>query len=69
VRPHTPTEEIDVSMPPIKKIVLWLLVIFMLYAILTSPKDSASIVGTAWDVIANGVRNIGRFFDALINKG
>ena len=56
-------------MPPVKKIVLWLLVIFMLYAILTSPKDSASIVGTAWDVIANGVRNIGRFFDALINKG
>lgn len=55
-------------MPPIKKIVLWLLVIFLLYAIVTSPSDAASIVGTAWDVIMNGIRNIGRFFDALINK-
>ncbi|MBM6544608.1 hypothetical protein JNO54_00415 [Janibacter sp. YIM B02568] len=56
------------STPPIKKIILWLLTIFLIYAILTSPGDAADIVGTAWDVIANGVRNIGRFFDELLRS-
>ena len=54
--------------PPIKKIVLWLVTIFLLYAILTSPDEGANIVGSAWDVVANGVRNIGRFFDSLIAR-
>lgn len=53
-------------MPPIKKIVLWLVVIFLLYAILTSPTEAASIFGSAWDVVTNGVRNIGEFFDSLL---
>jgi hypothetical protein len=56
------------STPPIKKIILWLLTIFLIYAILTSPGDAADIVGSAWDVIANGVRNIGRFFDELLTR-
>ena len=55
-------------MPPIKKIVLWLLVIFLLYAILTSPDDAAEIFGSAWDVIANGVTNIAEFFDSLLSR-
>ncbi len=55
-------------MPPIKKIVLWLIVIFLLYAILTSPKDAADIVGSAWEVIRNGVENIFNFFDALLRR-
>lgn len=54
--------------PPIKKIVLWLLTIFLIYAILTSPAEAANIVGSAWEVLANGVRNIGRFFDFLISR-
>ena len=56
------------STPPIKKIILWLHTIFLIYAILTSPGDAADIVGTAWDVIANGVENIGRFFDELLTR-
>ena len=55
-------------MPLIKKIVLWLLVIFMLYAIFVSPNEAASLVGTVWDILVNGVRNVARFFDALINR-
>ena len=55
-------------MPPIKKIVLWLLVIFALYAILVSPSEAANLVGNIWEILLNGVRNIGRFFDALINR-
>lgn len=54
--------------PPIKKIVLWLLTIFLLYAILTSPDEAATMVGSAWDVIEGGVANIGRFFDSLISQ-
>lgn len=53
--------------PPIKKIVLWLVTIFLLYAILTSPSDAADMVGTAWKILANGVENISRFFDSLIS--
>lgn len=56
------------STPPIKKIVLWLVAIFLLYAILTSPTDAADMVGSAWDIVMNGVRNIGRFFDSLLAK-
>ncbi len=55
-------------MPPIKKIVLWLLVIFLLYAILTSPDSAADIVDSAWDIVRNGVRNIFEFFDALLRQ-
>lgn len=54
--------------PPIKKIVLWLVTIFLLYAILTSPTDAADMVGTAWEILANGVQNIRRFFDSLISE-
>lgn len=55
-------------MPPLKKIITWLLVIFLLYAIFTSPRDAADIVGTAGDIVATGVRNIGEFFDSLLNR-
>lgn len=54
------------STPPIKKIVLWLLTIFVIYAILTNPESAADMVGSAWDILASGVTNIGTFFDSLI---
>ena len=53
-------------MPPIKKIVMWLVVVFLLYAIVTSPSDAASIFESAWDVVTNGVSNVAAFFDSLI---
>ena len=56
------------SMPPVKKIVLWLLVIFLLYAILTSPTEASSIIGSIWDIIKNGVENIFKFFDSLLKR-
>ena len=66
--PGLTLERDDVSMPPIKKIVTWLLVIFLLYAIFTSPTEAADMVGSAWDVVTNGVGNIGEFFDSLIAR-
>lgn len=56
------------SMPPVKKIIVWLLVIFLLYAILTSPKEASSIIGSIWDIIRNGVGNIFEFFDSLLKR-
>ena len=55
-------------MPPVKKIVVWLIVIFLLYAILTSPKDASDIVSSIWDILYNGVKNIFKFFDSLLRS-
>lgn len=55
-------------MPPVKKIVIWILVIFFLYAILTSPDSAAAIVQNIWDVIWNGVQNIFEFFNTLLGN-
>ncbi|HYN67698.1 MAG TPA: hypothetical protein VES93_12485 [Ornithinibacter sp.] len=54
-------------MPPIKKIVLWLVVIFLLYAIFTAPNEAASMFREAWDFTVNAVSNIASFFTSLIN--
>jgi hypothetical protein len=56
-------------MPPVKKIVMWLIVVFLLYAILTSPQQAADIFGAAWQVVVNGVSNVAAFFDRLISGG
>jgi hypothetical protein len=54
-------------MPPtIKKIILWLIFGFLIYAIITSPDRAADIVQAFWDIIADGFRNIGRFFEELL---
>ncbi|MDO5503768.1 MAG: hypothetical protein Q4G67_11405 [Actinomycetia bacterium] len=53
-------------MPPVKKIIVWILVIFFLYAILTSPGSAANIVNSIWEIIYNGIRNIFSFFNALL---
>jgi hypothetical protein len=55
-------------MPPVKKIIWWLVVIFLLYAILTNPTEASNIVGSIWDIIKNGVENIFRFFDSLLKR-
>jgi hypothetical protein len=55
-------------MPPIKKIVTWILVIFLLYAILTNPGTAADIVGSIWEILYNGVQNIFAFFNELLSR-
>ncbi|MDQ3383732.1 MAG: hypothetical protein M3519_08110 [Actinomycetota bacterium] len=51
----------------IKLILIWLLFGFLVYAIITSPDRAADIVQASWDVIAEGFRNIGRFFQSLMD--
>lgn len=52
----------------IKKIVLWVVVAFIAYAIFTSPDKSADIVRTIGSIVKDGVVNIGHFFDAILNR-
>ena len=54
-------------MPPIKKIVLWLGVVFLLYAIFTAPTQAADMFSAAWDFTVNAVSNVASFFDSLIS--
>ena len=52
----------------VKKILLWVLLAFAVYAVLTSPEQAADIVRTAWEILADGVRSIGSFFDSLLGR-
>jgi divalent metal cation (Fe/Co/Zn/Cd) transporter len=58
----------ETMMNRVKKILLWVLVAFAIYAIITSPDQAAEIVRTSWSILADGVRNIGNFFDALLGR-
>ena len=49
-----------------RQIILFLVLIFVIYAIYTSPAKSADAVHAAWNVLVNAVNAIFRFFDALI---
>ncbi len=56
------------SMPPIKKIVVWLIVIFLLYAICTNPHDAANIVLAVWNFVSTAVKNLFIFMNELLKK-
>jgi hypothetical protein len=49
-----------------RNIILFVLVIFAVYSIMTSPTQSADVANTLWDGIINGLQAIGTFFNALI---
>jgi hypothetical protein len=49
-----------------RRILLWFLVAFLIYAIFRSPNQAADIVRAAFEGIGEGLAGIGRFFDALL---
>ncbi|GAB3439841.1 hypothetical protein GCM10027517_13620 [Phycicoccus ginsengisoli] len=51
-----------------KKILVWVLVAFAAYAIVTSPQQAADIVKTSGSILADGARGIGTFFDSLLGR-
>jgi hypothetical protein len=55
-------------MQRVKKIVLWSLLAFFVYAIVTSPSQAADIARNIWAIIAQGFSSVGSFFDALLKK-
>jgi hypothetical protein len=52
----------------VRKIVLWTLLAFLVYAIVTSPGQAADIFQTTWDIVLKGLKGIGSFFDALLKR-
>jgi hypothetical protein len=55
-------------MQRVKKILLWVLVAFAAYAIVTSPDQSADILKTSGSILVDGARSIGAFFDSLLGR-
>ena len=53
-------------MDRLKKPLLYLILAFFVYAIFKSPTQAASIVNSGWDGLVEGMRAVGRFFDALL---
>lgn len=53
-------------MPSVRVILLWLFVVFLVYAIFRSPNQAAEIVRSAVDGILALVEGVFRFFDALL---
>jgi hypothetical protein len=45
-----------------------LLVIFVIYAVINDPTQSASVTGNAWDRIKDAISSVGTFFDTLISS-
>ena len=51
----------------VKAILLWALVIFALYAIITSPQRAADVLEGVGDVVVGAFRSIGQFFSSLLD--
>lgn len=49
-----------------RNIAVLIVVIFAVYAVLSSPEQSAGVVRNAGDQLASGVRSVGSFFNALL---
>ena len=55
-------------MPRLKKVLVWFVVAFLVYAIFRSPDQAAGIVRDAWAGITTALGAIARFFDALLQR-
>lgn len=54
-------------MPKARKIIIAVVLIFVVYAVINSPEQSADVVKQAFDQIVRGLQAIGTFFDSLIS--
>jgi len=51
-----------------KKVLIWVLGAFAVYAIITAPTQAADIVHQVWELLMQGFVNLGHFFDALLGN-
>lgn len=56
-------------MKAVKKIMLWTVLAFVVYAIITSPSQAAHIVQGAWNIIVQATKNLAAFFNAILSHG
>jgi hypothetical protein len=57
-----------VAIAKVKKIIVWLVLAFFVYAIFMSPDKAADIVHNVWGVVGDGFTAILRFFDSLLGR-
>lgn len=50
----------------IKRALIWGFFLFFIYMILVSPERAADIIGSSWETVSDGFRNIVRFFELLV---
>lgn len=50
-----------------KKVVLYGLVVFVLYTIITSPERAADLVQVGFEGISDAARAVGKFMTSLVN--
>ncbi len=55
-------------MQRVKRIGAWLLLAFLVYAVVKSPSQAADIIRTSFDIVGQGFRSIFAFFDALLGR-
>jgi hypothetical protein len=55
----------DTMPPKAKSILIWVVVIFLVYAVITSPERAADVVRALWDLVTAALAGFGRFFDSL----
>ncbi|WP_179951072.1 hypothetical protein [Xylanimonas oleitrophica] len=48
-----------------KTLLIWVVVIFLIYAIVQSPDRASDIVKAVWDVVTNAFSSFGQFFAGL----
>jgi len=48
-----------------KSILIWIVVIFLLYAVVTNPEQAADVVRSIWDFVYGAFSGFARFFDDL----
>lgn len=50
----------------LRRVLLWILVIFALYAVFRSPNQAADVTRSAFDGLSQALSSVGAFFDALL---
>lgn len=50
----------------LRRAILIILIIFVIYAVINDPTTSADKTGSIWDWLKGGIDNIATFFDELI---
>jgi len=53
-------------MKMVKKIVLWTVAAFIVYAIIVSPGQAANMFQGAWNLIVEATKNVAAFFNAIL---
>jgi len=49
-----------------KTVLMWIVIVFLLYAVVQSPDRAADIVQAIWDVIVGAFKSFGQFVQSLI---